>query len=211
MTDVWRLYESHAEDYDRVRSRGLMERGYLSKVASGLAVGADILDLGCGGGEPIARHLIESGFNVTGVDAAPAMIALCRARFANGTWIEADMRTLDIGRRFDAIIAWDSFFHLDADEQRTMFGIFAKHIALNGFLLFTSGPKAGEAIGDFFGHPLFHASLDPEEYESLLDNSGFAVVRHKVEDPDCGRHTVWLARSGGAGKDGQFRKSLGLA
>jgi len=195
MTDVWRLYESFAEDYDCERGRSLMERGYLSDIASRLRRGAGILDLGCGGGEPIARFLIEGGFNVTGVDAAPAMIAMCRRRFPDATWIEADMRTLDLGRRYDAIVAWDSFFHLDGDEQRAMFDIFANHCAPNGLLLFTSGPEAGEAIGDFFGHPLFHASLDPEEYESLLDNSGFAVVRHKVEDPDCGRHTVWLARS----------------
>ena len=196
MTDVWRLYEAHAEEYDRVRSRGLMERDYLSEVTAALAAGAGILDLGCGSGEPIARHLIERGFNVTGVDAAPAMIALCRTRFPDAAWVEAGMRTLDLGRRFDAILAWDSFFHLDADEQRAMFDIFARHIAPNGLLLFTSGPQAGEAIGDFFGHALFHSSLDSDEYECLLDRSGFAVLRHRVEDPDCGRHTVWLARSG---------------
>jgi SAM-dependent methyltransferase len=195
MTDVWRLYESFAEAYDRERGRALMERSYLTDMISRLREGADILDLGCGGGEPIARFLVEGGFHVTGVDAAPAMIAMCRHRFPDATWIEADMRTLDLGRRYDAIVAWDSFFHLDGDEQRAMFDIFAGHCAPDGLLLFTSGPEAGEAIGDFFGHPLFHASLDADEYESLLKRLGFAVLRHRAEDPDCGRHTVWLAQA----------------
>lgn len=195
MTDVWRLYDRHAADYFRDRSRSLMERFYLSEIQAGLGAGARILDLGCGFGEPIARFFIENGFDVTGVDAAPAMIALCERHLTGAAWIEADMRTLDLGQRFDAIIAWDSFFHLDADEQRAMFPVFRRHAAAGGFLLFTSGPAAGVAFGDLYGNELFHASLDEAEYRELLDASGFAVVRYRPEDPDCGGHTVWLARS----------------
>jgi hypothetical protein len=45
-----------------------------------------------------------------------------------------------------------------------------------------------------YGHPLFHASLDADEYDSLLQAHGFEVLLHRVEDPDCGDHTVWLAQ-----------------
>jgi cyclopropane fatty-acyl-phospholipid synthase-like methyltransferase len=122
------------------------------------------------------------------------MIALAKGRSRHAEWIVADMRTLDLGRRFDAIVAWDSFFHLDADEQRAMFPVFEAHIAPDGLLLFTAGPDAGTAIGDFYGHELFHASLSPGEYRRLLEGAGFTVLRHEVQDPDCGFHTVWLAR-----------------
>jgi hypothetical protein len=60
--------------------------------------------------------------------------------------------------------------------------------------MFTSGPSHGEAIGTLEGEPLYHASLDPAEYRELLDTHGFDVVRHVAEDPECGGHTVWLAR-----------------
>ena len=148
MSDVWRAYDAFAERFDADRSRALFERGYLSEIVGRLGRGATILDLGCGAGEPIARHFIESGLVLTGVDAARSMIRLCRSRFPHSTWIEADMRSLDLDTRFDAIVAWDSFFHLTGDEQRAMFDVFARHIRPNGLLLFTSGPKAGEAIGD---------------------------------------------------------------
>jgi SAM-dependent methyltransferase len=193
MGEVWRLYDAFACEYDRDRPRAVMERGYLSEIIARLAKPAGVLDLGCGCGEPIARFFIERGFAVTGIDAAPGMIAICRERFADAVWIEADMRSLDLGGRFAAIIAWDSFFHLTRAEQRAMFPIFARHAAQGGMLLFTSGPKAGEAMGNFYGHELFHASLDPEEYRALLASSGFTVLRHRAEDPDCGAHTVWLA------------------
>jgi SAM-dependent methyltransferase len=197
MTEIWRFYQRHAHTYDRERGKSFMERPYLDAVTSRLKPGAATLDLGCGTGEPIARHLIESGFDVTGVDAAPAMIALCRPRFPDATWIEADMRSLALERRFDAVIAWDSFFHLDQDEQRAMFPVFQRHIAPNGVLLFTSGPRAGEAIGHLYGEDLFHASLDPDEYRSLLASSGFRVLHFAPEDPECGGHTVWLAQADG--------------
>ena len=131
----------------------------------------------------------------TGVDAAPAMIALCRKRFPEATWIEADMRGFVLARRFDAIIAWDSVFHLDQDEQRAMFPIFQRHIAPGGMLLFTSGPQAGIAIGSMYGEDVFHASLDPGEYRSLMASAGFRVLRFQPEDPKCGGHTVWIAQA----------------
>lgn len=194
MSDVSSLYDRIARDYDRDRNKALMEAAYLDRVLSGLQTRATVLDLGCGSGEPIARFFIEQGCQVTGVDAAPAMLELCRARFPDTAWIRQDMRSLDLGRRFDAIVAWDSFFHLDADDQRCMFEVFARHSASRGWLLFTSGPRAGIAVGDLYGQELFHASLDAEEYEHLLSIHGFLVVLHRVEDPACGKHTVWLAR-----------------
>ncbi|MDP1673363.1 MAG: class I SAM-dependent methyltransferase, partial [Burkholderiales bacterium] len=151
-------------------------------------------DLGCGSAEPIAKFLIEAGCRVTGVDVASAMIALCRERYPDGDWIEADMRELDLGHRFDAIIAWDSFFHLDPEDQRAMFPVFARHAAPGALLLFTAGPRAGVAMGEIYGHALYHASLDAAEYRDLLTAHGFGVLLHRIDDPDCGRHTVWLAQ-----------------
>jgi hypothetical protein len=123
------------------------------------------------------------------------MIALCRSRFPSVEWIECDMRRLALGREFDALIAWDSFFHLPKDAQRGMFPIFRRHIASRGLLLFTSGPADGEAIGALCGEALYHASLNSGEYRQLLKENAFEVLLHRPEDPDCGGHTVWLAQS----------------
>lgn len=202
MRDVWKLYQRYAEAFDRDRSRAGFEAGWLGLLEAKLPQNARVLELGCGAGEPVARFFIERGHQVTGVDAAPAMIALCRSRFPAGEWIVADMRGLKLGRRFDAVLAWDSFFHLPDDDQRGMFPVFRDHLAPGGLLLFTSGPIAAEAIGDLYGEPLYHASLDASDYEALLAANGMAVLKHAVEDPDCGGHTVWLARAGDYGVTG---------
>ena len=75
-----------------------------------------------------------------------------------------------------------------------MFAVFATHIANGGALMFTSGPRAGEVIGSYQGEPLYHASLDPEEYRHLLAAHGFDIVDHAAEDATCGGHTIWLAQ-----------------
>jgi SAM-dependent methyltransferase len=188
------LYQRHAHAFDRDRSRDLFERTWLDRFAALLPRGGSILDIGCGMGEPIARHFIEAGYALTGVDSSPAMIGLCKSRFPDQTWAVADMRTLDLGRSFDSVLAWDSFFHLRREDQRAMFPVFRAHAAPGAALMFTSGPRAGEAIGTFHGEPLYHASLAPDEYRALLDRCGFEVVAHAAEDPGCGGRTIWLAR-----------------
>ena len=190
---VVELYERHAQLYDRGRGRSLQERAWLDRFLAHVPVGGTVLDVGCGMGEPIARYLIGRGFNVVGVDASQSMIELCRARFPDSEWLVADMRELELGRRFEGILAWDSFFHLGIADQRDMFPRFAAHARRGAALMFTSGPAEGVAIGSCCDEPLYHASLGPPEYEHLLVTNGFAVRAYVAEDAQCGDHTIWLA------------------
>jgi SAM-dependent methyltransferase len=189
------LYQRKAQDWIESRARSsLFEKPWLDRFRALLRTAGPVLDLGCGSAEPLGRYLIELGHPVVGVDSSPAMIDVCRRHFPGQEWIVADMRKLSLQRQFSGILAWDSFFHLCHDDQRRMFPVFRAHALPNAALMFTSGPADGEAIGSFGGEPLYHASLGPAEYRSLLDRNGFRVVSHVVEDPDCGGHTIWLAQ-----------------
>ncbi len=193
---ILELYDSHVEWYKAKRNLALMEKKYLDAVVADIKLKSSktILDLGCGIGQPIAQYLFEQGLDVTGVDGSENMIKKSKELNPKGRWIKADMRTLDLNEKFDALLAWDSFFHLTQDEQKKMFPIFEKHLNPGGVLLFTSGTKAGVAVGEMNGYPLFHSSLSTEEYHELLAQNGFTVLDHQIEDPECGKHTVWRAR-----------------
>jgi SAM-dependent methyltransferase len=188
------LYQRHATDWDRERGRSLVEKAWLDQFLALLPPNPSILDIGCGAGEPIARYLIEKGCHVTGIDLSSALIGMCKERFPDQEWIVADMRMLALDRGFDGILAWDSFFHLCPEDQRRMFPIFRKHVRPKAALMFTSGHLHGEAIGTYKGEPLYHGSLDGEEYRTLMHQNGFHVVKNVLEDPDCGYRTIWLAQ-----------------
>jgi SAM-dependent methyltransferase len=190
------LYERNAHNYvvDR-RDAGWDESAWLDRFIALLLKEAAILDIGCGSGEPIARYLIDRNFTVEGVDASPTLISVCRERFPKQRWQVSDMRDLALGRTFGGLLAWDSFFHLSHDDQRHMFAIFKLHAASDAALMFTSGTSHSVAIGSYHGEPLYHASLAPMEYRTLLEANGFRVVAHVSEDASCGHHTVWLAQS----------------
>jgi SAM-dependent methyltransferase len=190
------LYRRHAGAWAAARDERFLERAWVERFAAVLGAGATVLDVGCGSGRPIAACLAGWGHRVVGVDSSPEMIALFRASQPGQAAEVADMRSLSLGRGFGGLIAWDSLFHLAPDEQRLMFPVFREHARPGAPLLFTSGPAAGEATGTLQGEPLYHASLGPGEYRLLLGRNGFDVIAHAAEDPDCGGHTVWLARRG---------------
>jgi SAM-dependent methyltransferase len=189
------LYEENAAAWDRLRGRALDEREWMDAFTARLPEGASVLDIGCGSGEPIARHLIESGYRITGLDSSPSLIALCRERFPDHEWLVADMRAFDLQRRFDALLAWHSLFHLHFDDQRAMFPAFAAHATPGALLMFTSGPEHGEAIGKWQDEPLYHASLSQDEYRILLEASGFEILSFHEGEPIAEGPTVWLARA----------------
>lgn len=195
--NVIELYQRHAKEWDAARRRsGWNDRVWVDAFAQELAAGSHVLDLGCGGGEPVARFLVEHGLHVTGVDLSPQMIELARNRLPTLEWIVGDMRRLALDRRFDGILAWDSYFHLSHDAQRTMFAIFDAHASDRAVLLFNTGPEHGEATSTytFKDEQLYHASLAPDEYRALLDRSGFEVVLHITNDARSGGRTAWLCR-----------------
>jgi SAM-dependent methyltransferase len=94
-----------------------------------------VLELGCGTGR-VAASLAEAGLEVTGVDLSPAMLALAGERTAGRAvrLVEADMRTLDLGERFDAVLVpLGGLQHLETtDDLVAALETIASHLADDG-------------------------------------------------------------------------------
>jgi 2-polyprenyl-3-methyl-5-hydroxy-6-metoxy-1,4-benzoquinol methylase len=85
-------YEKHATAWasDRQNS-GWIDQIWHDRFIDSLSAGARVLDLGCGPGRPVAKHMHERGLHVTGVDSSPTMISLCQRHLPSHEWIVADM------------------------------------------------------------------------------------------------------------------------
>lgn len=192
--NIIEIYKKHARAWTELRGNFLYEKAWLDHFLALIPQYSEILDLGCGSGKPIADYLIQHDHKITGVDSSDVMIEMAQQNFPEHYWLQADMRTVEFDQKFNAILAWDSFFHLTPNDQRQMFRQFARFAQQGTVLMFSSGPSHGEAIGDLFGDALYHASLAPEEYRALLKQSGFKVIKMVAEDVECTGHTVWLAQ-----------------
>lgn len=101
-----------------------------------------VLDAGCGTGR-VAIELARRGLDVAGVDLDPAMLAAARSKAPELTWVEADLATVDLGRRFDAVVmAGNVMIFLSPGTHGTVLRTLARHVRPGGFLVagFQLGP-----------------------------------------------------------------------
>lgn len=192
--DTQAIYERQATEYDKRRSKALFEARWLARFTASLKPGDHVLDLGCGTGDPIARWFMAEGFDVTGVDFSAAMLTIAKERWPDGDWRKADMRDFELDQQYDGIIAWNSFYHLTADEQKSCITRMACHLHNGGMLMLTVGPRAGEVSGTVGSELVYHASLSPAGYATCLEENGLQLTGFLAEDPETQSHTVLMAR-----------------
>jgi 2-polyprenyl-3-methyl-5-hydroxy-6-metoxy-1,4-benzoquinol methylase len=109
--------------------------------AAGVAAGPRprALDVGCGVGRWSLR-LADRGYAVTGIDVSPYMIERARGRAhaarADCSFAVADLRSLDLGLKFDLILCVTVLQHLrEPEEARDALGRLATHLAPGGALV----------------------------------------------------------------------------
>ena len=101
--------------------------------------GGPVLDLGAGTGR-VSLHLAARGHEVVAVDDAPELLAALRERAdERGLEVEveeADVRRLDLGRRFPLIIAPMQLMHMlgGSENRRAALSAAASHLGEGGLI-----------------------------------------------------------------------------
>jgi SAM-dependent methyltransferase len=94
-----------------------------------------LLDVACG----TAAHLehLVGRYEVEGLDLEPEMLAVARERLPEVRFIEADMASFDLGRRFDAVVCMFSSIGYVRTEKRLRSAIasMARHLESDGVLI----------------------------------------------------------------------------
>jgi len=160
----------------------------LSRVCSVLQPGATVLDLGTGVGR-IANPLARAGHAVVAIDNSPAMLA----RVVGAETLLADVYALDLGRRFDVVLALSHLIDSRAREQRrALLRVCRAHVHDDGLVLLQRYPRGWtptegtNCVGDIGVH-LHDVELLPDGFAAqvtytLADDEWTQVFEGAVVD-----------------------------
>jgi ubiquinone/menaquinone biosynthesis C-methylase UbiE len=87
------------------RLRGRHYGPWLAALCARIPAGAAVLDLGCGNGIPVARHLAAAGYRVSGVDFSQVQLQRARRLVPTATFLHRDITRLTLpAAAFDAVV-----------------------------------------------------------------------------------------------------------
>lgn len=148
--------------------------------------GTEVLDLGCGIGR-WSRQLARRGAHVTGVDVAESMLDDARRRTAAASLTDridyrvADLRTIDLGRTFELVLAVTVLQHIldDAGFALAARNV-ARHLAPGGrAVLLEAAPSEPNATCDTH---VFRARTAARQLE-VFAAAGLRATRVTGVDP----------------------------
>jgi SAM-dependent methyltransferase len=159
-----------------------------------------LLHLGSGAGA--YDRVFKRYFSVTGVDASPGMLALARASNPEVEYIEGDMRTLRLGRVFDAVVIPDSIdYMVTRDDLDAALHTAALHLRPGGAVLVVAKPAE-----TFRDNNFAYVGERDGVHVTLLENNRVDPAR-----PGCYEATlVYLVRRDGELSIYTDRHLLGL-
>jgi len=174
-------YDTHGWDWYAATSGERLAQLLLEQ---GAGPGARVLDAGCGTGT-LALFLADAGYAVTGVDLSPGMLERAAAKDGASrlTWAEADIRSLELAPRFDAIVTVaDVLNHLRSlDDWEAAFRSFHRHLKPGGILVADVMTSRGlaqmdqQAVQERGGVTLILSIIwDPAERRSTLKMTSFS-------------------------------------
>ena len=172
------------EGYDRCAERYARHRGevpgVLGTLISMLPAEAQVLDVGCGSGKPVGAFL-ACRCRVTGVDLSAEQIRYARRNVPAGDFIKGDILAQTFEKdSFDAVVCLYAIFHLPSHMHYKLFQRVAEWIKPGGLFFVSVAEVAEETTGEFWGVPMYWSSLSRHEYERLLQDTGFEIVKDGV-------------------------------
>ena len=182
-------YDGCAEAYAAARDSSAP--AWLSLVTDRLEDRASVLDIGCGGGVPIARTL-ATRFDVTGIDISTRQVELARSNVPNSAFIHGDiMEERFDSESFDAVVMLFTLFHLPRSEHSALLCRIRDWLRGGGLLLATLATDSQAGYTEaFFGTEMYWSHFAAGDYRNLFEQAGLAVQESHRYDPSLHRYRL---------------------
>lgn len=183
MDEMQLIYDEFAKTYESNRGQFNMDH-IISDFEQVLDIDpGNLLDLGCGAGEPIPKHFIDKGWSVVGVDFSQKMLELAKQYVPKMKTLQSDITQVTFApQQFHAITAIYSLFHIPNDKHTHVFRNMYKWLKPQGKALFTyatekyTGKSHFNGYKQFLGKNLFYSHKDVNSLLNDLSNIGFSIL-----------------------------------
>lgn len=179
--EIEKYYNKIAEEYTKQYGYGeQLSIGSLKKFIKFLPLNADILDVGCGGGQD-SRFLYDNNFNVLGIDVSKEMIKLSK-KYSPGTSFKVlDVIDLPIIKKYDGIWCSRVFHNVSIKEQDNFLKKLRVLLKKDGILYLTSVVSDKKEDYDIFdlNNKITKKYLTPKSFKDLLMKHNFKILKFK--------------------------------
>jgi SAM-dependent methyltransferase len=130
-------YDLLAEFYDQLMSdSSLRSKQVMRCIERYCPAASSLLELGCGTGAVLSG--LSAAGSLTGLDISPNMLDIARARLPGVQFIQGDISSFDLARKFDVIVCtYDVLNHLtEFNRWLSCFACTCKHLAKGGLFIF---------------------------------------------------------------------------
>ena len=144
------------------------------------SLGGPLLDLACGTGR-MAIHMASQGYQVTGVDVVPEMVARARQKSADRKvsieWVVADARTFQLQKQFPCIFMLMNAFQflLTREDHEGMLARVLEHLQPDGCFIFETRNPSPRNLFEVRHH-------EPQNY-SMSNGGQLVVTEQQHYDP----------------------------
>ena len=178
-------YEIIAAEYNLHRlSRKDVVSEFFDSLSEFFPVSGKMLDLGCGGGEPVTGYFARKGFVVTGVDISDEMIRIAHEQIPQGTFIRADMTDIHFApASFDLIVSTFAIIHVPQKEQDLLLKNIRAWLKQSGIAYLVLGAANDEEIiREWKGVTMYWSHFGPDEYREKFKQIGLDIIWEEIED-----------------------------
>ena len=191
-------YDAIGETFAAWRERivGDPRDEWAEALASRLAAGASVLELGSGAGTPETRRL-AARFRLTGVDISPQQVERARAAIPEAEFLCADFTELELPPgSFDAVVSFYVFNHVPRELLAPLLERIHGWLVPGGLLCAAFGASDLPGwTGNWLGAATFFASFPPEVNSRLVREAGFEIERDELvsfEEPEGPATFQWV-------------------
>ncbi|MGY5880207.1 MAG: methyltransferase domain-containing protein [Candidatus Thorarchaeota archaeon] len=189
------------EGYDKIAKKYYQDRDAfknkkeIDDFAAHLPNDAVVLDIGCGGGDPVLKTLVERGYTAKGIDFSKGMLEIAKKNVPEAELVHGDVMKADFeAESFDGIISTYAVIHIHQSHHPALYMKIHRWLKLGGVMLVsTSRDEVDEEYSspDYYGvkmvwsHPGKNASLQ------MITNTGFEILFDRIVTTGDETH-LWI-------------------